>query len=130
MKFSTIQQHKNFWKIKEQIPANFKGDRELLSVAYVMASCQKLEKKITPYINWIEGFDYENMFANETFSSDEKVLVKVAVALYDNGIDLQFNDVFTELNQYQREVALNAADYRYNKKDTYEAEDDGNLYIN
>lgn len=129
MKFLNIEQHKNFWKIKEQIPANLKGDRELLSVAYIMASNDEIKKKMTPYINWIDGFDYEKMFVNETFSPAEKVLAKVAVALYDNGVDLQFNEVFTELNQEQKEVALNAANYRHDKKDIYEPADE-NFYIN
>ncbi|WP_273123437.1 hypothetical protein [Bacillus weihaiensis] len=130
MKFSNMHQHKSFWKIKEQIPANLKGDLELLSVAYIMASNDDINKKMAPYINWVDGFDYEMMFANETFSPSEKVLAKVAVALYDNGVDLQFNEVFTELDQYQREVALNAANYRYDKKEIYELADDENLYIN
>jgi hypothetical protein len=124
-----MEQHKSFWKIKEQIPANLKGDRELLSVAYIMSSNDELKKKMTPYINWIDGFDYEKMFANETFSPAEKILAKVAIALYDNGVDLQFNDVFTELNQDQKEVVLNAANYRHDKKDIYEPTD-GNFYIN
>lgn len=129
MKFSDMEQHKSFWKIKEQIPENLKGNRELLSVAYIMASNDELKKKMSPYINWIEGFDYEKMFANETFTPAEKVLAKVAVALYDNGVDLQFNEVFTELNQEQKEVALNVANYRHDKKNIYDPAD-GNFYIN
>lgn len=129
MKFINMEQHKSFWKIKEQIPAELKGNRELLSVAYIMASSDELNKKISPYIKWVSGFDYEKMFANETFSPAEKVLAKVAVALYDNGVDLQFVEVFTELDQSQKEVALNATNYRYDKKDIYEPAD-GNFYIN
>lgn len=128
MKFSSIEHHKRFWEIKDQIPANLNGDRELLSVAYIMASNKELEKKMTPYIHWIDGFDYEKMFAEESFLPAENVLVKVAVALYDNGVALRFNEVFTELNQYQKEIALNAANYRYDKKEMYEPED-GNFYI-
>lgn len=129
MKFLNMEHHKSFWKIKEGIPAELKGDRELLSVAYIMASNDDINKKMAPYINWVDGFDYEKMFANETFSPAEKVLTKVAVALYDNGVDLQFNEVFTELNQHQKEVVLNAANYRHDKKDIYEPVDE-NFYIN
>ncbi|PTY89748.1 hypothetical protein [Heyndrickxia sporothermodurans] len=129
MKFLNTKQNKNFWKIKEQIPAELKGDRELLSVAYIMASSEELNKKMAPYINWVDGFDYEKMFANETFSPSEKTLAKVAVSLYDNGVNLQFVEVFSELDQSQKEVALLAANYRYDKKDIYEPTN-GNLYIN
>lgn len=128
MEFSSVYHQKQFFQIKEQIPANHKGDRELLSVAYIMASSENLEKKMAPYIHWIDGFDYERMFDKETFSPAEKVLVKVAVVLYDNGVELQFNEVFTELDQREKETALQAANYRYNKKGLYEPED-GNLYI-
>lgn len=129
MKFLNTKQNKSFWKIKEQIPAELKGDRELLSVAYIMASSEELNKKMAPYINWVDGFDYEKMFANETFSPSEKTLAKVAVSLYDNGVNLQFVEVFSELDQSQKEVALLAANYRYDKKDIYEPTN-GNLYIN
>jgi hypothetical protein len=128
MKFVDMDQHKSFMEIKEQIPDNFNGDRELLSVAYIMASDKELKTKIAPYVHWIEGFDYEKMFSEVTFTPDEEVLVKVAIALYDNSINLQFTDVFDKLNQFQRETALHAANYRYHNKGMYEPED-GNLYI-
>ncbi|MCM3603217.1 hypothetical protein M3175_20985 [Robertmurraya korlensis] len=128
MNFINLEQEKSFFKIKDQIPANLNSDRGLLSIAYIMASNDELETKMAPYIDWIEGFDYEKLFAEETFSIAEEVLVKVAVALYDNGVNLQFNEVFTKLNQYQREIALHAANYKYDNKSMYEPED-GNLYI-
>lgn len=120
MKFLNMEQHKNFWKIKDQIPAEYKGDKELLSLAYIMASSEELNKKMEPYINWVNGFDYEKMFANESFSASEKTLAKVAVVLYDNGVNLEFVEVFSELAPYEKEVALMAANYRYDKKDIYD----------
>lgn len=128
MQFLSTDQHKRFWEIKDQIPTELKGDKELLSVAYIMASSKEIEKKVAPYINWVDGFDYEKMFASEHFSPADKILVTVAVSLYDNGVDLRFTEVFTELDQIQREVALNAAKYRYSKKSFYEPEDN-NFYI-
>ncbi|WP_110925908.1 hypothetical protein [Bacillus massiliglaciei] len=129
MKFISFEQQKRFSLIKNQIPSNLSGDRELISIAYIMASSKELEQKMIPYVNWVNGFDYEKMFQSETFSNAEKVLAKLAVALYDNGVDLQFHEVFTKLDQYQKEMALHIANYRYNRKNIYEAED-GNLFIN
>ncbi|MCM3113629.1 hypothetical protein [Lederbergia lenta] len=129
MKFLNEDQHKRFLKIKEQIPDNLNGNKEIISVAYIMSSDKEIENKMTPYINWINGFDYKKMLETETFSPDEKVLAKVAIALYNNGVDLQFNEVFTALSQPQREIALHAANYKHNEKGIYEL-DDGNLYIN
>lgn len=123
-----MQHHKRFWEIKEDIPGDLKGDRELLSVAYIMASNKELENKMAPYIDWINGFDYEKMFEEEKFSPSEKILAQVAVSLYDNGVDLQFNDVFSMLDPTEKELALNAANYRYDKKGIYESEGE-NFYI-
>ncbi|KYD11453.1 hypothetical protein B4102_2181 [Heyndrickxia sporothermodurans] len=129
MQFLSVDHHKCFLEIKNQMPDNFNGDLALLSVVYIMASSKQLRKKMDPYMHWIDGFDYEKMFSEETFLPAERVLVKVAVALYDNGVELRFNDVFTELDQNQRQIALNAANYRYDKQDMYKPKD-GNLYIN
>ncbi|MGG3641432.1 hypothetical protein [Bacillus gobiensis] len=128
MNFPNVEHQKRFWNITEQIPANLKTDRKLLSVSYIMASSEDLENKMAPHIHWIEGFDYKKMFEVERFSVAEKVLAKVAVSLYDNGFDLQFIEVFSKLNQDEKEIAVHAANYRYNTSSMYEP-GDGNLYI-
>lgn len=97
-------------------------------VAYIMSSSNELKDKIQPYIQLGKGFDYEKMVKEVPFSKAELILVKASVTFFDNGIILQFAEVFTELEQSEREIVLIAADIKYSNKDIYESADD-NLYI-
>lgn len=128
MKFLDTKHHKRFWDLRNSIPAEHNGNKKLLAIAYIMASSENMKKKMLPYINWIDGFNYKKMLIEELFTQDEEVLVKLAITFYDNGVDLQFNEVFSKLNQKQKEIALYIADYMYNKKELYEP-DDGDLFI-
>ncbi len=127
MKFVSVEQQKRFLEIKEQMPFNLKGNDKLLSLAYIMSSSNELKTKLQPYIQWDKGYDYEKMIREIPFSKEELVLVKASVTFFDNGVILQFSEVFTELEQTEREIVLNAADIRYSKRDIYEP-GEGNLY--
>ncbi|TRZ39235.1 hypothetical protein CEQ21_07655 (plasmid) [Niallia circulans] len=128
MKFTSMEHQKRFFEIKKQMPSNLNGNNKLLSIAYIMSSSNELKNKIQPYIQWGKGFDYEKMVKEVSFSKAELILVKASVTFFDNGVILQFAEVFTELESQEREIVFNAADIRYSKKDIYE-QTDGNLYI-
>lgn len=115
MKFLSREHELRFLKIKEQIPEQFYNDRERLSVAFLMAGNQELHKKIEPYIDWTEGFYFDEMFEKEDLSTGLEVLAKLAVVLYNSGVSLEFKDIYYYLDETNLKLALNAADYRYNR---------------
>lgn len=128
MRFTTFEHEKRFNELSKEIPANLFGDKEIVSVAYIMTSDPELKKKMDPYVDWEDGFNYEKMFEGEELSDTEKVLVNAAITMYDNGVDLHFRDVFTKLSKEERETVLLAAEYRFSEKGIYDASD-GDLYI-
>ena len=118
MDFLNLGHEMKFLEIKRTIPEIFLKDRERLSVAYLMAGNEELHSKIEPYINWEEGFYFNEMFEKEDLSSGIKVLAKLAVVLYNNGISLEFIELYRHLDDTNLELALNAANYRYNNTQT------------
>lgn len=130
MDFLNNDHEERFFKIKESMPVKFYTDRERLAVIYLMAGNQELCDKIAPYINWEEGFYSDEMFEKEDFSTGLKVMAKLAVVLYNNGLSLDFQDLYVHLDETNLQLALNAANYRYNRnpKGIYEV-DDTNSYL-
>lgn len=130
MKFLNFEHQQQFNTLREELPEVYMNDIERKSLIYLMAGNKELEAKMKPYIDWVEGFSYEDMFKQEDFSSGLKVLANLAVVLYNHGVKLNFSDVFTYLDKDNLELALSAARYRYgvDKKDIYEIED-GNSYL-
>lgn len=122
MKFINMEHHNRFNELKKHIPANLKGDKKLIALAYIMSSNQDIGIKMSPYVDWKKSIDYNKMMTENTFLKDEEVLVKLANSLYTDTDDLQFNDVFKKLNENQQEVAINAAKYRYNNYDIYQVD--------
>ncbi|MCF2650882.1 hypothetical protein [Niallia circulans] len=123
MKFLNFEHQQRFNTLREELPEGYMNDIERKSLIYLMAGNKELEA-------WFEGFSYEDMFKQEDFSSELKVLANLAVVLYNHGLNLDFSDVFTMLDKDNLELALCAARYRYgvDKKDIYEIED-GNSYL-
>ena len=130
MKFLDLNHEKKFFEMKDLLPDRLKMDPERLSVIYLMAGNSELEEKVTPYMDWEEGFDFIKMFEKEDFSSGLEVLAKLAVVLYNNGTSLEFSEVFNYLDEHNLELALNAANYRYrtNSKGIYETQN-SNLFL-
>jgi hypothetical protein len=129
MEFLNFEHESKFIEMRGLLPERLRKDPERLSVVFLMAGNSELERKITPYMDWEEGFDFEKMFENEDFSSGLKTLAKLAVVLYNGGATLEFRDVFYYLDEKNLELALNAANYRYGiPKGIYETKD-SNLYL-
>lgn len=115
MKFLNKEHEVRFLKIKEQMPEQFYNDRERLTLVYLMAGNQELQRKIERYLDWKGGFSFNEMFEKEDFSAGIKVLAKLAVVLYNDGVSLEFKELYCYLDKMNLQLALNAADYRYNR---------------
>lgn len=131
MNFLNKEHELKFLEMKQNLPERFLQDRERLAVIFLMAGNNELCSKLEPYIDWNEGFFFDEMFEKEDFSSGIRVLAKLAVVLYNNGTSLEFIDLYRYLDQTNLKLALNAANYRYNSKlsETYESRDT-NSYLN
>lgn len=125
MEFLNYEHELRFLKIKESMPEKFYKDRERLAIVFLMAGNQELQDKMEPYIDWEEGFYFDEMFKKEDFSSGLKVLAKLAVVLYNSGIPLEFQDLYEKLDETNLKLAFYAANYRYdrNPKGIYEIKD-------
>lgn len=125
MKFLNMDHQSRFHKIKDFLPVNLRRDPEGLSVVYLIAGNKELEKKITPYMAWENGFDFNEMFEKEDFSSELKVLAKLAVVLYNNSVELNLIDLYRYLDEENLELAINAANFCFGhkQKGIYEASD-------
>lgn len=130
MKFLNYEHELQFSRLKEEMPERFYNDRERLAVVFLMAGNKELERKMKPYIDWEEGFFFDEMFENEDFSSGLKVLAKLAVILFNNGVSLEFHEFFTRLDETNLQLGLSAANYRYDisPKGIYE-QTDTNSYL-
>lgn len=95
--------HEQFNKLN----GHLQEDSYYLSALYIITSTEKLFQKVSPYFHIEEGFQAEEMFANEEFSHVELVLAKLAGHLFKNNYHVTPLDLI-ELDEKNYQIAMSA----------------------
>lgn len=130
MIFVNYNHQQNFNVLIEGVPSHVRNSKEKMVLIYLIAGNEELKEKLTPYIDWSVGVDFQAFFSNEDLSSGLFILAKLAWVLYNNGSSLNFSEVFVKLDTQNLELAINAARYRYSKNgDNHYQINDTNSYL-
>jgi hypothetical protein len=113
MKFINNKHSKNFDKLDKLFPGL--QNREYKAILYLMAGNKELQLKMQRYLDKHKNmFQYTQMFRDETFSTEAKVLANLAVDIYRGGDSLRGTELF-QLNNQNFDLAINAREYGINK---------------
>lgn len=96
-----------FNKSRQLLTASKQNNAEYLSALYLITSDPELFAKMHSYFS-NAGFSYEEMFEEMDFSSGMLKLAKLAVNLYNNGVEITPLDLTSTLDNERFQVAMNA----------------------
>lgn len=96
-----------FNQTRQLLSPKIQNNTEYLSALYLITSNDELFAKMNPYFS-NAGFSFEEMFEEVDFSSGYLKLAKLAVNLFNNGIEITPLDLTSSLDQESFQVAINA----------------------
>ncbi|GGK33170.1 hypothetical protein GCM10010965_27500 [Caldalkalibacillus thermarum] len=110
--FTSKEHEKTFFKMRSDLPDEYKNNIEHLSLIYLLSGNEELRQKALPYYKPDEGvFLFTDMFEEQDFSSGIRVLAKLAVVLYNRGMEVTVNELF-KLDRKNLWLALEATKLR------------------
>lgn len=123
--FLNYEHEKSFVERVMDLPDRYRKSKEFQSVLFLTTGNEELGGELFPYFNpQIGELDFTAMFEEKDFSSRLSVLAKLAVVLYDGGLELDISEL-SRLDKDNFELAINAIRLRYGKdqeKGLYQSE--------
>jgi hypothetical protein len=102
----------HFGQLRSMLPERYRNNKEHLTLVYLISGNEELRQKAFPYYKPDKGvFEFTEMFAEQDFSSGMRILAKLAVVLYNRGMEVTVNELF-KLDVHNLELALEAIRFR------------------
>ncbi|KRT87104.1 MULTISPECIES: DUF6075 family protein [Bacillus] len=129
MKFQYLNfdHEQDYLEMRRNMPEHYRFNKEFLSVIFLMAGNEELNRKIEPYFDVNKGeFDTLEMFEEQDFSSGLRVLALLAVNLFnanekvdplqlmsldDVNFKLAMNAIILRRHGMSTEYRINAEDF-------------------